>query len=111
MKTIKIILVLHFLLSISLFAQIDSTRQSTGDIYQDLSKWADISNARYGLVVNKDTMIIDTVTLKKIDPDWVEKVNILTSDENDPNSPVAFVYIYIHGKNKKEVKDAVVGEK
>ena len=107
--TILIIFTLLFLGPL-LYSQTDSLNISTGTIYRDLSKTYDINNAKFILIMNKDREQVDTSQLSKIDPNWLEKVNILNIDPNKTDSKISTVEIYIRKKYFKNVK-RVIGQK
>jgi hypothetical protein len=90
-----------------LYAQNDSLNASTGNIYKDLSKNLDIKDAKFILIMNNDQELIDTSMLKKIDPDWLEKVNILTLDPNQSDSKISTVEIYIRKKYVGKAKKVI----
>ena len=87
-----------------IYSQTDSSNISTGNIYQDLSKSFDIKNAKFILIMNKDKSQIDTSQLRKIDPNWLEKVNTLNIDPNKADSKISTIEIYIRKKYIKNAK-------
>jgi hypothetical protein len=106
-KTLKIIFIFSFLMNLNLYSQNNVTRHSTGSLYQDLSRDINIKDARFVLVIKSDSVHIDTTTLRKIDPDWVDKVEMFTLDKNQIDSPIASIYVYIGRKYYRNVNTAI----
>jgi hypothetical protein len=106
-KVLKIAFTIIFIMSIGSFAQNDTKRMSTGDLYQDLSRYSDVKDAKFVLVLNKDSVHIDTTVLRKINTVWIEKVETFTKDKNQKSSPTESVFIYVRSKYVKKAKDVI----
>ena len=103
-KTVKFFLTVFFLAGVNLYAQ-DSS--GSGDLYKDLSRNFDIKAARFIVIVKKVSLPADTVTLKKINTDWLEKVDIRTVDKENIHSPADTVLVYVNRKYKRAVKKLI----
>jgi hypothetical protein len=88
-------------------AQNNSSSTSSGNIYKDLSKDLIIKDAKFILVMGKNREVIDTTTLKNVNPNWLEKVNILTADTSQMKSKISSVEIYIRKKYFNNVKKLI----
>lgn len=108
MKKLTLLLFFTLLFICSgIYAQKDSSHKSTGNIYQDLSKNFDIKDAKFIVIMKKNHVLIDTAMLNKIDPNWLEKVNILTSDPNQRSSKISTIEIYIMKKHIRKTKKVI----
>jgi hypothetical protein len=103
------ILLFFTLISFSscIHTQNDSVHESNCSIYQELSKYLDIKDAKFVLILNNDHVLIDTTVLNKINSQWLEKVNVLHLDPNQKDSKVATVEIYIRKRYISKTKKIV----
>ena len=107
-KILILLSVLSIFIENNLIAQKDTIKNGS-DIYQDLKKKSKIKDAQIILVLNGDKVLIDTLTLKKINPNWLEKIDILTTDTSSKIENVIkpTVMIYIRQKDIKETKRVI----
>jgi acyl-coenzyme A synthetase/AMP-(fatty) acid ligase len=98
-KMIRMAMIIIFtIINIGIFAQ----ETSSGNVYKDLRRNFDLKNAKFVIIVDNKHETVDTLTLSKINPDWLEKVNILKVDPTRKDSEISTVEIYIRKEYKKK---------
>jgi hypothetical protein len=95
--------------SINLHAQNDTTKSSSVFISKDIN----YKNAQFVLVLKKDKLLIDTLALKKINPDWIDKVEIVRYDSSiiSESTTKPSILIYVKRRYIKDAKDLMNKEK
>ena len=89
--------------SSNLHAQNDTTKSSSTFISKDIN----YKNAQFVLVLKKDKLLIDSLTLKMINPDWIDKVEIVRYDNSiiSESTTRPSILIYVKRRYINDTKD------
>lgn len=92
-KKLNIVVVLIIFISLNSYSQKDSISNSSTETSKDIN----IKDAQFVLVLKKTEVSIDTLTMKKINPDWVDKVEVIRFDNSiireTPTKSTILIYI------------------
>ena len=102
-KICKLLFASLIFFSITLHAQNDTTKGRSIFISKDIN----YKNAQFLLVLKKDKLLIDTLILKKINPDWIDKVEIVRYDNSiiSESTTKPSILIYVKRSYIKDAKD------
>ena len=107
-KFLKFLFALFLLIEINSCTHSDISHKSTGNIGQDISKDINIKNAQFELVIGKDTVPIDTIILKKINPNWTDRVDVISSDSIIKHESLSKVLINIRTEYYSDAKKTIL---
>ena len=92
-------------LSLNLYAQVDTIANNT--INND--KVLNYKDAQIIMVLKKDKVPIDTIIVKKINPDWIDKLEVIRFEKAiiSEVSTKTTILIYIKRKNVKKAREII----